>query len=442
MGNKSTACFTGALALASCATANAVSQPAGGGFVEDSSLTVLSRNFYFNRDYRNGEQSPTGKAGYAEAWAQAFIARFESGYTEGTVGFGLDAHAMLALKLDSGDGRSGGRSSFDMLPVDRNGDIASNFSKLGGAIKARLFDTELKFGDVFPTTPVVHFGDSRLLPESFTGWTLENTSLAGLKVQGGRLHAMSQPLSSNNRDGFVTFYAGPVDSPWLGYFGGDYQATDNLSLSLYSSRLKDAWDQYYAGVSYKYPITRDLTGFTSFNYYKAKDEGQQLLGTFDNDIWSARVGVSYGAHTLALSHQRNQGDNDFDYLRQSDSIYLDNSIQYSDFNSPKERSWMLRYDLDMAAYGVPGLSFMSRYGRGSGIDYSDANGVYMRRDAEGNPLTGQKRWERDIEAKYVVQSGSLKDLSLRVRQATTRATAFESDLDEVRLIVEYPLSVL
>ncbi|PYD84441.1 hypothetical protein DNF23_54545, partial [Pseudomonas syringae pv. pisi] len=41
-----------------------------------------------------------------------------------------------------------------------------------------------------------------------------------------------------------------------------------------------------------------------------------------------------------------------------------------------------------------------------------------------------------------VQTGSLKALSLRVRQATTRATAFESDLDEVRVIVEYPLGVL
>lgn len=440
MGNKTTACVTGVLALASCSVSNASVQSQG--FVEDSSLTLLSRNFYFNRDYRKGGESPTGKAGYAEAWAQAFIARFQSGYTQGTVGFGLDAHAMLALKLDSGDGRSGGRSSFDMLPVDSNGNTASNFSKLGGALKARLFDTEIKVGDVFPTTPVVHFGDSRLLPESFTGWTLENTTLENLTVQGGRLHAMSQPLSSNNRDGFETFYAGPVDSPWLGYFGGDYQATDNLSLSLYSSRLKDAWDQYYAGVSYQYPITDQFAAFTSFNYYKAKDQGQQLLDKFDNDIWSARVGFSYGAHTLALTHQRNQGDNDFDYLRQSDSIYLDNSIQYSDFNSPKERSWMLRYDLDMAAYGVPGLSFMTRYGRGSDIDYSDANGVYMRRDAEGNPLTDQKRWERDIEAKYVVQSGTFKDLSLRMRQATTRATAFESDLDEVRLIVEYPLTLL
>jgi hypothetical protein len=57
-------------------------------------------------------------------------------------------------------------------------------------------------------------------------------------------------------------------------------------------------------------------------------------------------------------------------------------------------------------------------------------------------LTDQKRWERDVEVKYVVQSGSMKDLSLRLRQATTRATAFESDLDEVRVIVEYPLAIL
>ncbi|CAM3013466.1 hypothetical protein GCM10011247_06050 [Pseudomonas plecoglossicida] len=93
--------------------------------------------------------------------------------------------------------------------------------------------------------------------------------------------------------------------------------------------------------------------------------------------------MQYGAHTLALSHQRNNGDDDFDYLRQSDSIFLDNSIQYSDFNSPNERSWMLRYDLNMTHYGIPGLSFMTRYARGSDADYSNANQVYMRTDDKG-----------------------------------------------------------
>jgi hypothetical protein len=412
-----------------------------GGFIEDSSLTVLNRNFYFNRDNRNGQSSATGN-GYSEAWAHAIISKFESGFTQGTVGVGVDAFAMLGLKLDTGDGRNGGRSSFDVLPVNSEGQASDEYTKVGGAAKVRAFDTVVKVGDVFPSNPVVAAGDSRLLPESFTGVTATNTSIDGLTVQGGRLHAMSQPTSSNMRDNFATFYAGPVNSPWVGYFGGDYNLNKNVIVSLYSSRLKDAWNQYYAGTGLNYSLSDELSVFGGANYYKAVDEGKKLLGEFNNNIWSAKVGVKYGAHSVALSHQRNNGNDDFDYLRQSDSIFLDNSIQYSDFNSPKERSWMVRYDLDMSSYGVPGLTFMTRYGRGTDADYSNANATYMRRDADGNPLTDQKRWERDIEVKYVVQTGSLKDMSFRLRQMNTRATAFESDLDEVRVIVEYPLAIL
>jgi len=411
------------------------------GFIEGSRLNVLARNFYFNRDDRKGQSSPTGN-GYSEAWAQGLIGKFESGFTQGTVGFGLDAFAMVGVKLDSGTGRSGGKGSFGMLPVDRDNRPEDSYSKVGGAAKLRVLDTVIKAGDVFPLTPVVAYGDSRVLPESFRGVTVQNTSLTGLSLQGGRLSGMSQPNESGMNKGFATFYAGPVDSPWIGYFGGDYQLNKHLGFSLYSSRLKDAWDQYYVGSTASYPLTDDVSLFGDVNYYKAVDEGKKRLGTFDNNIWSARLGVKVGAHSVAVSHQRNNGDDDFDYLRQSDSIFLNNSIQYSDFNSPKERSWMVRYDLDMQAFGIPGLTFMTRYAKGSGADYSNANAVYMRRDAAGNPLTDQRRWERNIEAKYVVQAGTLKDLSLRLRQASVRSSAFESDLEEVRVIIEYPLAVL
>ena len=428
-------------AIVSAAPLMAAAEEQAEGFVEGSSFNILNRNFYMNRDFRKGQSSNTDN-GYTEAWAHGIIGQFESGFTQGTVGFGIDAFAMLGLKLDTGDGRYGPGGTVNLLPVNSDGEAEDNYSKVGGAVKARLFDTVVKVGDVFPMTPVVHYGDSRLLPESFRGVTVENTSFDGLTLQGGRLHAMSQPQVSTMRDEFATFYAGSVASPWVAYFGGDYSLNDNLSFSLYSSQLKDAWKQHYAGTSFTYPLTDSVSLFGGLNYYKAVDDGQQLLGEFDNDIYSGKVGVQFGAHSVALSHQRNNGDDDFDYLRQSDSIFLDNSIQYSDFNSPKEKSWMLRYNLDMASYGVPGLTFMTRYALGTDADYSDANSVYMRRDADGNPLTDQKRWERNIEAKYVVQTGSLKEMSFRVRQMTTRATDYESDLDEVRLIVEYPLSVL
>lgn len=411
------------------------------GFIEGSSFNILNRNLYFNRDFRNGQSSRT-ENGYSEEWAHGIIGRFESGFTQGTVGFGIDAFAMQGIKLDSGDGRSGAGGTVDIMPYNSNGQPEDTYSKVGGAAKLRLLDTVVKVGDVFPSTPVVAYGDSRLLPESFRGATFANTSIEGLTFQGGRLHAMSQPNSSSMRDGFATFYAGSVDAPWIAYLGGDYTVSKNIGVSLYTSRFKDVWNQYYAGTTLSYPLAENVALIGGLNYYRAVDEGKKLLGSFDNNIWSGKTGVQFGAHTLTVGYQRSNGDDDFDYLRQSDSIFLDNSIQYSDFNSPKEQSLQLRYDLNMQPFGIPGLSFMTRYAKGWGADYSNANSVYMRRGADGTPLQDQKRWERDIEAKYIIQTGSLKAMSFRVRQATTRATAFESDLDEVRLIVEYPLQIL
>ena len=80
------------------------------GFIEGSSLNILNRNFYFNRDNRNGE-SGAGGAGYSETWAHGIIGQFESGFTRATVGVGVDPIAMLGLKLDTGGGRNGGRGA-------------------------------------------------------------------------------------------------------------------------------------------------------------------------------------------------------------------------------------------------------------------------------------------------------------------------------------------
>ena len=147
---------------------------------------------------------------------------------------------------------------------------------------------------------------------------------------------MTQPNSTSGSDDFYSFYTGRrIDSPWVAYAGGDYQATEHWSVSLYGSRQKDAWDQYYAGTSFNYPLDDKLSLLGGANYYKVKDQGRQVMGELDNDIWSVRGGFAYGPHQVLLSYQRNNGDDDFDYLRQTDSIYLDNSIQYSDFNSPK-----------------------------------------------------------------------------------------------------------
>ena len=157
----------------------------------------------------------------------------------------------------------------------------------------------------------------------------------------------------------------------------------------------------------------------------------------ENTIWSLAAGYTFGAHTLTLAHQRSTGDAGYDYGADGGgTIWLANSIQVKDFNAEDETSWQARYDLDMATFGVPGLSFMARYVAGDNATLYEGT-TQIADDAS--------RWERNFEAKYVVQEGAAKDLSLRLRQATVRSDeAFGSsnDLEDVRVIVEYPLSIL
>jgi hypothetical protein len=63
----------------------------------------------------------------------------------------------------------------------------------------------------------------------------------------------------------------------------------------------------------------------------------------------------------------------------------------------------------------------------------------------GNVDTGRgfegKDYERDLDIGYVVQSGPLKNLAVRVRNATARSN-YRTDIDENRLIFNYTWNFL
>ena len=83
--------------------------------------------------------------------------------------------------------------------------------------------------------------------------------------------------------------------------------------------------------------------------------------------------------------------------------------------------WQARYDLDLEAFGVPGLKFMTRYVTGRGIDGTHApqGGAYNPFASDAGQFVpqqgdGGRHWERDIDLHYTVQSGPAKDLSMQV----------------------------
>jgi len=388
-------------------------------FLADSKASVELRNFYFNRDFRNGP--PTAQRDAAAEWAQGMILRVESGYTAGTIGVGLDAIGMLGIKLDGGDG-SGGTG---LLPADlssKNGrGSQSEYSKLGLTAKAKVSATELKVGSLAFRTPVVSSNDTRLLPSTFEGALLTSKDIDNLALQGGKLQQIKFNSSSNYQDFSGNRIGGVSDD--FRFAGGTYSFNKALSTSLFYGNLENIYRQYFGGVVYEIPLAAQQSLKFDLRYSKSTDDGN--FRPLDNRAANGQVAYTLGASVFTAAYQRMSGDDPFPYIANSDP-YLVNFVQINDFANTEERSWQVRYDYNFAALGIPGLTFMTRYVNGDNAQVAGSN-------------SGEE-WERNTDIGYVVQSGSLKNLGVKVRNATVRSN-FGNDLDETRLILSYTLAV-
>ena len=126
---------------------------------------------------------------------------------------------------------------------------------------------------------------------------------------------------------------------------------------------------------------------------------------------------------MKFGYQANEGRSPFPYLLDSYPNTA-NSILILEFTRAQERSWQIGYDLDLARFGLPGLNFFTLYVRGDNYTVGGHNG---------------NEWERDIGLSYVVQSGPVKGLGVRWRNAMVRSDTSIGDIDENRLILSYTL---
>ncbi len=433
------------VALASPLALADSAQSRANGFIEDSTWSVLNRTVYDNREYRHGASNSGARNaykprnernGYAEEWAYGLMGTLQSGFTQGLIGVGVDAHAYLGVKLDSGGGRAG---KARLLGLDNDGYPKDDFSRGGAALKLRLSDTVVAYGEQRVKTPVFSSSDSRLLPETATGVFLTSNEFNALKMVAGHFTESTDRNASSHNQGFVVNYSNAVKGDAFDLAGMVYTPSKNLSTSLYSSRYQDTWNQQYLGATFSQAIDENRSLSLNFNLYRTTDEGKALSGNIDNTTWSLLSTYAQGPHSFSLGYQKVHGDTPFDYVTRG-AIFITNAVQLSDFNAPNEQSWQARYDLAMTPWGMPGLVLSAAYVRGSQIDGShvDPRGGY----AYLGYGKGGKHWERDLEARYVVQGGTAKGtiVSLRHNMHRGNTAQAELDTDQIRLAIEYPLT--
>ena len=398
----------------------AISAQAGNaGFIEDSTAALTLRNFYINRNFI-GDSATQGKA---EEWTQAFIINYKSGFTQGPVGFGVDAMGLYAAKLDSGRGTRGTQ----LLPVHDDGRAADDFGRMAVAGKARFSATELKVGEWMPVLPILRSDDGRSLPQTFRGAQITSREIENVTLYGGQFRANSPRNDASMNDMFFAQKPGAT-SDRFNFVGGEYTFNDKRTmLGAWNAELKDIYSQGLVQIIHSQPIGEWTLG-ANLQWFSGKDEGRSLAGDLDNDTGSGLFSAKHNEHTFYVGLQKVSGHDGWMKVNGTSGGSLANDSYNSSYENANERSWQFRHDYDFVALGVPGLTLMNRYIKGSGITVG----------AEKNAT----EWGRESELAYVFQTGPFKSLNVRWRNSTLRRDwGTNTSFNENRLIVSYPLSL-
>jgi hypothetical protein len=227
-------------------------------------------------------------------------------------------------------------------------------------------------------------------------------------------------------------FNGAAESDSFGFVGGDYAWSDSLTLKYYYAELDQIYKKIYVGFV-------DERAFgpgrlkTDFRYYSSTEDGAAKAGEVDNQNTALMLSYLIGSHKVGAGYMQLEGDTAMPYLYGTEPLVITEGTLSSEFLNPRERSWQVKYDYDFAGLALPGFKGMLRYVSGSNIDLPALGGKDL------------KESEKDVELSYTVQSGSMKGLAFRVRNAWYRNNfsprATQRDDNELRVNVDYTFAI-
>ncbi|WP_070095094.1 OprD family outer membrane porin [Pseudomonas sp. GTC 16481] len=408
-----------------------------GAFLKDSKLNLNLRNFYINTDYREGHAG-TSKA---EEWGQGFRLLYESGYTDGKIGVGVDALGLLGVKLDSGKGRHQGSTT-----LTSDGDHAADqWSRFGATLKLKASKTDLRVGTLMPKLPVLVFTDTRPLPQTYQGGMVTLRELDDITLTAGKITQVTG-VASADRTGMAVA-GGRRQSNDFRFAGVDYRTRDNFLLQYYQAALEDYYSQQFLGVSHIWKVTEGRSLKSDLRYFRSRgiganaagEPGYQIAGytpdhrgEIDNDTWSLAFTYAVGRHSFMLGYQSVSDDSDFVHLNQGSlsgdlgargaSTYLIAERLQSYFGRAGQDTQIAQYSYDFAAKGIPGLNVT--------VAHQDSEGI---QSFAGSSL---RERETDIILTYAVRSGPLRGLGLGLLYGELNSEV-TPDQNQLRLMVSY-----
>lgn len=385
-------------------------------FFRDTKLDVNLRTYYFYREKFDSSKS--------EAWALGGSISYKSGYLFDH--FGVGAAFYTSNPLYAPDGRDG------TLMLKPKQEEINVFGQLYGEIKL----VEGVFIDLYRkeyNTPYLNKNDSRMIPNTFEGYTLVGKhggkdGAPELRYGGGYI----TKIKPRDSDEFINMSeAAGVKQVDRGVaLAGANYSTKEFSLGAIDYYSEDIINIFYAEGKYTLLLTERFGVLFAAQYTDQRSTGDDLLrgSSFDTHQVGLKGEASYGGALLSLAYTNTtQGDN----MRSPWSSYPGyTSVQVQDFNRAGEEAFMVKGSYDFSRLGLEGVTAYALWVHGWGaVD-----------PVSKAPVYNQDEYDLDLQWR---PKGGLKGLWFRFRYAhVDQRGGDDSSINDFRVIVNYDFSLL
>lgn len=382
--------------------------------VKDAKVQLDFRNLYMVRD------PDTKPVPEFEHWSQSATLNIQSGYQElGPLSLGLDGNVAYAHRLLEDDFKRDGSMPNDPI----TGNQLDDQTQLGLTLKAKIADTEIRYGQLMPKLPVLHIDHSRNLPTTFKGVMVESKDITNTKITVGRVNR----IMARDKEDFakLTLDVNKTGkfSDGLNIFGIDYKILPNLDIAYFYGGLDDIYDQHYVGLKHQHKFADTTKLVTDLRYFDTQDAGDKLQGEIDSKSYNFMSMLHYGPHKFGLGYQHMSGDTAFPLISGWTPAPFLTQWGSISFYKAGERSVQVRYDYDFADIGIPGLNIMTRYIKADHIKHPNIDDV---RESEFN-----------IVMNYGIKEGMFKGLGFQYMLIKTDFEGSGIKLDEHRFYTNY-----
>jgi len=272
--------------------------------------------------------------------------------------------------------------------------------------------------------PFLNRQDSRMIPNTHEGYVVGRT---GPKVSFSTGYITK--MKGRDDENFVPMakVAGVDDDDGGTQVAGlKYGFTDTIDLGGILLRTPDVFQTAYAEGSWRRSLSERWSAQLGIQYTDQRSIGDEKLGDFQTRSFGVRSTLSYrGTVASAVYTSTDEGAGIRKPYGGSPSF---NSLMLFDFDRAGEKAWGMRLSQDFERFGLPGFGLQVNYTRGR-----------HGRNADGDSLRDER--EIDFTADFRPSEGRFKGFWLRLRYARGDRGASADDRRDVRLILNYEISL-